>query len=45
VVTPGPHKPVDPNCAEGEVGTFDPKRAKIFTHAFSIDQTGLDSGV
>ena len=45
VDTSGSHEPVDPGCAEGEVGTFDPKRAEIFAHAFSIDRTVSGSGV
>jgi hypothetical protein len=45
VGTPGSHKPVDPGCAESEVGTFDPKRAEIFAHAFSMNQTSSGRSV
>ena len=45
VSTSGSHKPVDPGRAESEIGVFDPKRAEIFSHGFSMDQTGSGSGV
>ena len=45
VSTSGSHKPVDPGGAKSEIGAFDPKRAEIFAHAFSMDQTGSGSGV
>ena len=45
VRTSGAHKPLNPGRAESEVGAFDPVRAEIFAHAFSIDQTGSGSGV